>query len=375
MNIPKPTLLFVGAFPPPNKKVFGGIVTSCKTLLDAGLVDHFDVILLDSTQRSEPPANILLRMVDSLSRMYKYISFMIIKRPNAIIIFVSSGLSFLEKSLFAALGHFYDSYVVLSPRAGKIIDNCRRNKLYGAFVKFMMKFPDCILCQGEAWRNFFVNEMKLTPAKYIILKNWTATQPLLSIGERRTYNAAGKFRILFIGRIYREKGIFELIDAFSMLYSQYKNIELDIAGEGKASAEVRKHVIEKGLSDKVNFLGWVDESRKLQVLSDATIFCLPSYEEGLPNTMIEAMATGLPVVVTPVGAVANVIRHGQNGLLCSVGNPKKLSQQIENLIIFPEMRERIGRRAHLTAASEHNARQAVIRLKNIISKGTKNESW
>jgi len=367
MSIQKLSLLFVGAFPQLGKKVYGGNITDCKTLFDAGFAKHFDLILLDSTQRSVPASSFLQRLFDSLKRSWKYIGLVALLRPDSILIFTAAGFSFFEKSLFVAFGHFLSSRVLLFPRGGRLMDDCRRKKFYSRFVQFMLRFPDVLLCQAEVWRNFFINEMNLSPVKCIILKNWTATPSLLQIGTRRTYDAQERLRILFLGWVDRTKGIFELIDAFSILYSRFPKLELVIAGEGEASNEARKYVVQKGLNAVTNFLGWINEERKLKVLSDATIFCLPSYVEGLPNAMIEAMAAGLPVVVTPVGAIPNVICDRKNGLIVPVRESHSLALGLEELIVNPALRRRLGRCAHRTAKRNHSVGQAVVQLAKLVT--------
>lgn len=374
MSRQKSCLLFVGAFPSPTKKVYGGNITDCKTLLDAGLNQSFHLILLDSTQRSVPPPSFWRRMIDSLSRSGKYLRLVVRHHPDAILIFASSGFSFLEKSLFAVFGHFLSSRVLFFPRGGRLMDLSHQNSLYRLFVKFMMKFPDVLLCQGEVWRNFFINEINIPEEKCIILTNWTATPSLLKLGNRRNYYEKENHRILFLGWIYRSKGIFELIDALAMIHPLFPNVELFVAGEGEDSDEARKYIVKKDLKSSVHFLGWIHKERKLKVLSDTTIFCLPSHVEGLPNAMIEAMAAGLPVVVTPVGSIPNVISDRENGMIVPVQDSHSLALTLRELIENAALRERIGRNAYKSAKNDFCAGQAVIKLANLVANLKRQES-
>jgi glycosyltransferase involved in cell wall biosynthesis len=360
-----PKMLFVGAFPPPGHKVFGGNVTDCKTLLDAGLPGYFDLVLLDSTYRSVPPPPLGRRFIDSLLRLWRYLHYLAKFSPDAILIFSSTGFSFLEKSFLAMLGRSWGSLVLFFPRGGRLMDDCRRNKLYQKFAQLMLRFPHVLLCQGGVWRDFFINEMNFPSDRCVVLKSWTATPPLLKIGEERSYFDEDRLRILFLGSVYRRKGIFELIDAVDILQKTFPRIELLIAGEGEASDEARNYVSQKGLESVVHFLGWIDGERKLRVLADATIFCLPSHAEGLPNAMIEAMATGLPVVVTRVGSIPDAICDRQNGLIVPAGDTHALAIALEELVINPELRDRIGRSAYKTAKSDYTPEQAVVLLASL----------
>ncbi len=355
-------LLFIGAFPPSNKKIFGGNVTDCKILLDAGLANHFDLILLDSTQRTVPPPPVWRRLMYALPRIWNFVYLTKKNRPDAILIFASTGLSFIEKSFLAILGRIFKSCVMFFPRGGRLMDECRQSNFYRCFVRLMMRFPNILLCQGEVWRNFFVNELELGIEKCAILTNWTATADLLEIGSRRCYDTNNKIKILFLGSLNRSKGVFELIDAFSQLISLFPYLELVIAGEGKDSDEALIYVKEKGLNKNVFFTGWIEGERKLYVLSDSDIFCLPSHVEGLPNSMIEAMAVGLPVIITPVGSVPDVITDGENGLLTPLYDSVSLAHRIELLVVDQALRMALGRAAHETARTKFNPVKAVQQL-------------
>ena len=224
-------LLFVGAFPPPDKKIFGGNITDCRALLDAGLGTCLNLTLLDSTQQSIPPGPFVQRLLSSLSRMGKYLSLVARRKPDAILIFTSSGLSFLEKSLMAVFGRLTKTQVLLFPRGGRLIDDSRRSFTYRQYVRFMLKFPDVILCQGEVWRKFYTEELGINADKCVVLPSWTATPSLLKIGAGRTYDDNTRLRILFLGWLNQSKGIFELIDAVEQLRSSFPHLELLIAGE------------------------------------------------------------------------------------------------------------------------------------------------
>ena len=363
----KVSLLFVGAFPPPEKVVFGGNITACKALLDAGLAEYVDLILLDSTQHSVPPPSWGRRLLYSLPRILRYLRLVVRYRPDSILIFASTGFSFLEKSLLAALGYFWHSRVLVFPRGGRLMDDCRRKDIYRFFVKFMLRFSDILLCQGEVWRNFFVNEMGFPEEKCVVINNWTASPALLNIGSTRNYNEIERHRILFLGWVYRTKGIFELIDAFAVLHQKFPKLELLIAGEGEAFDETKQYVFQKDFDTAVSFLGWIDGECKLNVLSYATIFCLPSHMEGFPNAMIEAMATGLPVVVTPVGSIPDSISHRKNGLIVPVRDSHSLALALEELIVNPKLHEQIGRSGYETAKNDYSAVRAIRQFVEVVT--------
>jgi glycosyltransferase involved in cell wall biosynthesis len=363
----KPRLLFLGAFPPPSKKIFGGNITACKTLLEAGLGDHLDLILVDSTQRAVPPPPAWIRLLDAGPRMLKFLALAWSKKPDAALIFSSTGLSFSEKSLLAVISRLFGVRVLFFPRGGRLMDDCRLSGPYRRYVRLMMRFPDILLCQGQAWSQFFIKDLGLMPAKCVILSNWTATRSLLKIGAERHYDTPHSLKILFLGRVFRSKGIFELLDAFSLLLHRFSDAELLIAGEGKDLDEARAYVHQNGFAPSVRFLGWVEGDAKKALLSEADIFCLPSRAEGLPNAMIEAMAAGLPIVVTPVGSIPDVIVDGENGFLIPVQDTAALAQRFEMLFEAPALRRALGQSARATAKSNFNAADAAKQLTLLVA--------
>ena len=118
-----------------------------------------------------------------------------------------------------------------------------------------------------------------------------------------------KIRILFLGRVVREKGLYELLEGFSVAYKRNRNIELVIAGNGTEFGNIRSLVRKNGLEHAVKFLGQVSGAEKYNALVSSHLFLLPSYTEGMPNSVLEAMASGCIVFGTPVGALVEFIEN------------------------------------------------------------------
>jgi len=362
----RPKLLFIGAFPPPGRSVFGGNVTDCKALLEAGLEQHFDLILVDSTSATGSARHFGQRLGQALRRIWLYVLHLVRRRPDAILMFSSAGLSFVEKSLLMVVGKLGGSTVLFFPRGGKLMDDCRNSKLFRWFARRTMMFADILLCQGETWRRFFVDELGCLPERCRILENWTATPPLLDIGETRQYSAHEQ-RILFLGSLDQGKGVIDLIEAMAVLRSEVPSVKLLLAGEGGLSIWAREYVEQKGLGAAIKFLGWIDGAARLQAIAEATVFCLPSHVEGLPNAVIEAMGAGLPVVVTPVGCVLDVIRDRENGLVVPVHDREALAAALRELAENGNLRAKLGRTAYEEAKQYYSPSQALSQLVQLVN--------
>ena len=100
-----------------------------------------------------------------------------------------------------------------------------------------------------------------------------------------------------------------------------------------------------GLADVFKLKGWADETIKLKALEEADVFVLPSYNEGMPNALIEAMASGMPCISSEVGGVADLISHKENGLIFDAGDQDKLYENISFMCANAEARKAMGMKA------------------------------
>lgn len=153
--------------------------------------------------------------------------------------------------------------------------------------------------------------------------------------DRRAY------KLLFLSRVEVAKGIYELLDAFQRLRARFPNIELHIAGDGSELANTQRYVSEKEMAN-VHFLGWVSGRSKADAFREADLFVLPSYSEGMPISLLEAMAAGLPVVTTNVGGIKDFFDAGTMGFFIEPKNSLSIEQQVGCLLAEPALIERIG---------------------------------
>jgi glycosyltransferase involved in cell wall biosynthesis len=152
-------------------------------------------------------------------------------------------------------------------------------------------------------------------------------------------------RILYVGRVVYEKGMRELMEAFGTLARRMEHAELHVAGTGYAMEEMERLVERKGLGSRVHFLGWVEHERLKVMYGEAQVVVLPSFSEGMPYAMLEAMAAGRPVVCSDVSGMCELVRHGENGLLFDLQDPDALVDALGRLLGDPEACDRMGARA------------------------------
>ena len=164
-----------------------------------------------------------------------------------------------------------------------------------------------IICQGPAWRDFSVKTIKFSEANSPMVYNWTATENLLEIGRKKlTMQKKQPAKLLFLGWVEEMKGIYELLDVCSQISQDY-DFHLSIVGGGSCLNKAKNFVESNGLEQQIKFFGWMNEAEIKKILNNSNVLIQPSWEEGFPNSIIEAMASGLAVISTSVGNIPDIL--------------------------------------------------------------------
>ena len=209
-------------------------------------------------------------------------------------------------------------------------------RLSRAEIVAMFRGAGCVLVLGQVWQQFLTAHIPDIASRVHILPN-ASPRP----GPQNP--ADGTTRILFLGEVGPRKGVPLLLAALSSLR------DLDgwcavIAGNGDLEA-TRLQLENLGLTDRIKLPGWLGPEQVEDLLAASSLLVLPSQDENLPMSIIEAMGHGLPVVATPVGAVPDIIRHEETGLLVPQGDPAALSAALRRLLTDQDLRHRLGRAA------------------------------
>lgn len=330
----KKKILFVGAFPKSqNGEIYGGQLTVCKLLAKSKLRNKYDLLFIDSTSIKIPPPNFLIRAIFAFFRLLKFTFKLIIYNPKVIIIFIAGFTSTLEKSIMIIIGKLFNKKIMIFPRAGALITNYEKNIVFNFYVKKTLSLANKFLCQGKNFQDFAISQLNFKKKDCPIIPNWTATDAFLELGMNKKISDKKTItNLVFIGWIEEFKGIYEIIKASLILKNKNKKFHLYFCGDGKAFKDLKKLTNKYRLEKLITFLGWIDDRDKIKILKNTDIFILPSWNEGLPNSMVEAMSAGLACIVSDVGVISNYIKHEENGLLIKPKCPDELASSIIRLI-------------------------------------------
>ena len=197
------------------------------------------------------------------------------------------------------------------------------NGFIKSLIKLFINNTDCIICLSIAWKNFF--ESNFNPNKIEIVPNIIDYPSLSSIEREKSI-----LTFLFLGIIGNRKGVFDLLEVISANKDKYSGkIKLVIGGNGETD-RLTQIIKEHNLKDLIEFVGWITKEEKNAWLQRADIYILPSYNEGLPISILEAMSYGKAIISTKVGGIPEIVIPSENGILIEPGN----SQQLESAIDF-----------------------------------------
>jgi glycosyltransferase involved in cell wall biosynthesis len=168
---------------------------------------------------------------------------------------------------------------------------------------------------------------------------------------------------VFTGRLIEAKGLLELLEAWPLLLHRVPNAHLLLVGSGPLEAELRRRAALPPLAGRVHLTGEVPDVRPY--LRAAGAFVLPSWSEGLPNALLEAMAMGLPCVGTDIGPIRELVTDGDQGVLVPVRDPQKLAAALSAVLTQPALAARLGRAARKRAEADFSLETTVDRLEAV----------
>jgi glycosyltransferase involved in cell wall biosynthesis len=162
--------------------------------------------------------------------------------------------------------------------------------------------------------------------------------------------------------VVEQKGLGVLFESMIRLLPDHPNLSLTVVGDGPHRKDLAGRAASMGLGNHVEFVGAKSQSEVVDLLAKADVFVLPSYAEGVPVVVMEALGSGIPVVASFVGGMAELVEDDHTGFLVRPGDPEQLADRIGRLVADPELRARLGANGRNRVATEFDADLEAARL-------------
>ena len=337
----------------PSREAISGVTTHLNGLFGSRLATRFDLLhfQVGSEGRREGIAGRLARFVLSPLQLAAAIA-----RHGVELVHINTSLnakSFWRDVAYVAAAKICGARVLYQVHGGGWDEFEKKGGVFAPLMRRMLRWPDAIVVlsreQLEAFR-------RAAPAQVIeIVPNGIDCAPYARYNRAPAaadQPADAPLRLIYIGRLVPGKGLLETIEALRLARSRGVNARLVIAGNGPEEPRLRQYAREAGLTREVSFVGAAYGDHKAQLLAEADALALASYTEGLPYSLLEAMAAGVVPIVTPVGAIPDVVTEGEHGLLVAPRDAGAIAQAITRLAADRELLARMSAacRKHIAAA-------------------------
>lgn len=222
-------------------------------------------------------------------------------------------------------GNFVRYYQELPPQKQKKLRDC-------------LQSADCVLALSRGWRTAF--------ERVIGLKNCAELTNGILLKQFPPENGSFLQRpidLLFLGRLGENKGTDNLLKVLARMKDEGVRFRCVLAGDGPVE-EYKQKAAARGLGDELEFTGWVSGQQKLDLLQQSKVMILPSYYEGLPMSILEAMACSEAVISTPIGGIPEAVENSVSGMLVQPGDVEHLYAAVRLLLKYPERARQMGQR-------------------------------
>ena len=180
-----------------------------------------------------------------------------------------------------------------------------------------------------------------------------------------THHSGQRSQVLFVGRIDPVKGVPVLLDAFVAVLRDRPSARLTLVGDGPGRDAAQQQAVALGIDRAVHFAGYATSAEVAEHLAAADVFVLPSFFEGIPVSLMEAMAAQVPVVASQLPGIAELVEHGEHGYLVPAGHTEQLAERITALLSQPAVRQRMGVAGRAKVQAEFDVSVAAAQLHDL----------
>ncbi len=330
----------------PDRSVHGGISGVVNNYYDAGITEKVDLNYIGTMVEGSK----LRKLWQAVKAYIKFLK--LLPEYPIVHVNVASDSSYYRKSLFIKAAKRAGRKIVIHQHGGdfETFYEKEQNDRGRAKIRQVLGMGDVFLVLSPALEQFFKGILE--PSKVILFPNAVSVPSDIE----KEY---GKQKILFLGRLCKEKGLRELFSVLPQLHGQFPQMHVLLGGiweDEELLEEAAK------MKEYVTDLGWLQGEAKKDCLRISDLFVFPTYFEGQPVSVLEAMAYQCGIVATNVGGIPQMVEQEQTGLLIEPKDPEGLKSALEKLLSDPELCERLGKNARAKVQKEFSIEKSLQEL-------------
>jgi glycosyltransferase involved in cell wall biosynthesis len=340
----------------PSRNCAGGISNVVNNWMETGIGEMTQLHYI-STVGVSGSGQYILKIATAIKA---YFNFIVRSRhcKDIVHIHMSSYMSFFRKWIIFKYSKWKNLKTIIHIHGSEFeLFFSNSNKFIQKLIIGTFDTANAVIVLSNSWKEF-VQNISINSNIYILYNG----SSLEKFSGKKEYS--NKVIVLFMGRLGKRKGTYDLLSAFETAIKIVPDIQLILGGDGDVE-KVRELVFQMGLTDYVNVPGWISGDEKARVFKSCDIYVLPSYNEGLPGSILEAMAVGVPIISTPVGGIAEAVIENRNGYLINPGDVKSLSKKIIILSQDKKLRIKMGRESREIIKEKFEINSIVDQLEKI----------
>lgn len=340
----------------PGRDVMGGVSSVINQYCDSDILNEkYDIIRIESHRDGNKARKCLTALTAYIK--FIYLLFRYVVRSKIVHLHVASNASYFRKSIFFYIAKLFNCKVIFHIHGGEFLKFYKSsNLLVRKNISFILNHADVIVVLSYNWRKYLMDNMTDNKVIYV-LPNPVNTR----IYKKSSLDSQN---ILFLGRLGEGKGTYDILRTVSKVVELNPNVKYLFAGDGELKTVANK-ITENKMNQNVKLLGWVTGEQKYELLSSGYMLLLPSYYESFGISIIEAMASGLPIIASNVGAIPEIIKHSYNGFIIEPGDIDSLYKYILFLLQNKELAKQMGNRNYLEARNKYDGNVVIKKLVDI----------
>lgn len=335
-----------------NKMVKGGIAAVVSGYYGSKLEQDYDMIYVESYKDGGK----LTKLFKGICGYFHFAKVLLVDRPELVHMHSSFGPSFYRSLPFIymaswakkpMINHIHGSefdklYTNASERKKRLV-----RKAWGKCTRFIVL--------SESWKERFSEVIPVE--KMTVIENYSVVKEGIDRSQCRN-------QVLFLGAINQMKGCYDMVDVIKRVAKVVPNVKMVVAGDGEIE-QVKAKVEAEGLTEHFAFPGWVRGEQKERLLEESDVFFLPSYTEGMPMSVLDAMGYGLPIVATNVGGIPRIVHEGENGFMREPGDTAGFADALIQILTDNALRSNFGEESLKIVKSRYSLEKHIESLEKV----------